>query len=224
MKTYYKCNDELASAWVAGKCSDFNGAYTDKRRMIAFNYCGVHSNFTGTIQSYGSHFTIAKEWKAPDTGRTWYLVTERTYSPTTRRHVQVVSRAVPSDQRVYLPQVDNLTDLATPELKRLVPDLKVDLTSPEATESQLGLLVLHHATLRLDYQVTKYLRATRPFSPEYLDTWFNNSEASVARFKLTLPARFHSLRDQCAAHYHHRAARNAELDATLPARRRLIAA
>lgn len=213
MKSYYKSYEDLANDWVAGTCS--SDSYTDKRRMLTFGH---------RIYSYGHHFCIARKWVAPDTGRDWYLLTERTYSQTTRRHVQVVSRAIPSFQRVLLPQVDSLTDLACPEIKRLVPDFRIDLTSPDAKEEQLGLLVLHHATLQLDDHVNTYLRSTRPFSPEYLDGWFDRAEALVARFGLTLPDRFGERRDQCEAHYHHRVARNAVLDATLPARRRLLAA
>ena len=225
MKTYYKDNDELAADWVSGKIHPAKGAHTDKHRIIACGRYNVSPHpIAGSIYSYGQHFCIARKWVAPDTSREWYLVTERTYSPTTRRHVRVVSRAIPSEQRVFLPQVDDLTDLTSNDIKRLVPELKVDLTSPEATESQLGLLVLHHATLRLDYHVNKYLRSTRPFSLEYLEGWFAHAEASIARFGLSLPVRFQARRDQCAAHYHHRAARNRVLDATLPARRRLLAA
>jgi len=214
MKSYFKSYDELATAWVAGTCS--SDSYTDKLRMLAFG---------PRIYSYGDHFCIARKWQAPDTGRVWYLVTERRYSPTTLRHVCAVSRAIPSEQRVYLPQVDNLTDLAWPELKLLVPDFRIDLTSPDAKEEQLGLLSLHLATQRLDYHINKYLRSTRPGNPEYyLNGWFDQSAASVARFGLTLPSRFSERRDQCAAHYRHRSERNAMLDATLPSRRRLLAA
>ena len=100
MKTYFRNYDELANSWV--KDDTRIARRTAKNRMFTQG---------DTIYSYGTHFAIGVKWTAPDTGNRWYLLTERTYSPTTRKQVKAVRCAVPSDQAVYLPQVDRYYDL-----------------------------------------------------------------------------------------------------------------
>jgi hypothetical protein len=224
MKTYYKSYDEIAQHWVDGTIKD--RAHTDRDRMFAFGQLVPGTPIVGSIYSYGYHFCISRKWVAPDTGKLWYLVTLRSYSPTTRNHISKVVNAIPKDQLVYLPQVDDMTSFTPSDaVARLMPDYLIDLTSPNATEADLGTLVLHHQIQELEASVATYLRSRRPTNPEYsINYWYRNAQQSLARFGLSLPARFDTLRDQCLAHSHARTVRNAELEATYHQRRRLLAA
>lgn len=224
MKTYYKDYPSLAQAWVNGQIGP--SAYTAKNRMIAYGPSDFapQDPVKGSIYSYGSHFCIARKWQAPDTGRIWYLVTLRSFSPTTRRQIKAVRRAIPAEQLVYLPQVDDLTTLGIEGAERLVPEYRLDLRAPSSCEALLGSFVYHHEVSTLDEHVASYLRSRVPFSIEYLNGWIDRAQQSISRFGLTLPSRFDTAKDQCAAHYYHRQARNAVLATTLPARRRLLAA
>ena len=199
MKSYFRTYDELAASWVAGNCS--YDAHTAKRRM----FCEGNR-----IYSYGGHFKIAHKWQAPDTGREWFLLTERTYSPTTRTHIKAVCSAIPDCQRVYLPSVDDLgRDMAPASYKRLNPNFTINLARSDAKESDLGVLVLHHELSRLDESAGTYLRKLKPYEPECLFMQFESARDSVARFGLELPARVDCLREQCISHYHRRASKNA---------------
>lgn len=62
-----------------------------------------------TIYSYGSHFPMARIFDAPN-GKQIVLFTNRTYSPTTARHIRAVQRALNRSHRrvVYCEFVDTL--------------------------------------------------------------------------------------------------------------------
>ena len=222
MKTYYKNNDELARDWVSGTITEH--AYTDKKRMIAYGPSCDRHPVAGSIYSYGQHFCIARKWKAPDTGKLWYLVTLRSFSPTTRRHIEAVRGAIPSDGLVYLPQVDDLTVQGISEINRLVKDYGANLLLDSVSEADLGALVFYHEIKWLDEYVASYLRSRVPYPFEFVLERCHKAAVSIQRFGLTLPARFEAAKDQCHAHSHARAARNAVLASTLPARRRLLSA
>lgn len=200
MKSYYQNYDQLAAAWVAGKCAP--DAHTAKRRM----FC--ESN---RIYSYGGHFKIAEKWTAPNTKREWFLLTERTFSSTTRTHVKSVTCAIPVEQRVYLPSVDNLgRDMTPPEYKRMNPNYSINLASSQATESDLGILNLHNEIDKLDEYASTFLRKLKPWTMDYVNEAFESAAQSVARFGLELPPRFKTLHEQCATHFNRRRARMVE--------------
>jgi hypothetical protein len=203
MKSYFQNYDLLTSAWVAGNCASYSK--THGNRMFTEG---------NRIYSYGGHFKIAEKWTAPDTGREWFLLTERTYSPTTRTHIGAVTSAIPSCQRVYLPQVDNLSrDQSPEEYRRMNPKFSLDLVGPNAVEANLGILNLFNETKKLDEYAASFLRKHKPYDMEYVRGRFDQARASVARFGMELPPRFDALLDQCYAHYYRRAKRNAEAEA-----------
>lgn len=191
MKSYFKNYDELAVAWVNGDCTP--DAHTAKNRMY------VEGN---VILSYGRHFVIARKFRAPDTGRLWYLLTDRDYSPTTQTHIKSVRSAIPSGQRVHLPQVDDLMHINS--------------------EADLAREVLQYECDKLVDYAKSYLRMTRPWAEPA--ERFHSTLAYLQRFDLRLPATVLDLIPKLEEHKQRRDERNAYLDSTLEARRRLVTA
>lgn len=91
-KTVYQNNSSLAYDWAYGHLS--RGA--DWFR--ANNLMATHNR----IYSYGRHFCIAE--KRSDG---LFLITERTYSPSTGRHKRIVTTAVQARNIVFVPSLNN---------------------------------------------------------------------------------------------------------------------
>lgn len=79
--------------------------WANKNQSEATN--GSNFYFEGdTIYSYGSHFPIAKHVINENRDRA-VLFTERTYSNTTARHIQIVRQACSHLDVIYCPDIDN---------------------------------------------------------------------------------------------------------------------
>jgi hypothetical protein len=197
MKHYYTNYDDLAEAWVKGEVD--GEIYTAKRRMYATE---------DAIYSYGSHFCIARRWRSVGRKNAHFLLTERRYSNTTETHKSAVYSNLPDSRTIMLPQVDNLHAYG------LV----------NGTDEDLGKAVYETECNRLDNFLTGYNRMLRPYDEEYLLERVRNSSDLLNRFGLTLPDRLTDKAQSAQNHCHSRKSRNAVLDATANARRRLLAA
>jgi len=197
-KSYYTNYDDLAQAWVSGHVGP-KGLHTAKNRMFAD---------LNEIYSYGTHFCIARRWQSVGRKNEWFLLTERRFSPTTETHKYEVFRNLPPDRTILLPQVDNLHAYG------LV----------NGTDEDLAKVVLETESERFDNLQTRYLRMLRPYNREYLEGRFIALRDSLARFNLTVPERLVKKHWEAVNHCHTRNVRNAVLDATANARRRLLAA
>lgn len=198
MKHYYTNYDDLCKAWVEGEV-DGHGIYTAKRRMFA-DY--------NAIYSYGPHFCIARRWKAVGRTKSWFLLTERRFSPTTETHKREVFSNLSDRNTIMLPQVDNLHEYG------LV----------NGTDEDLAAVLLKTESDRLDNYLSKYMKMLRPHDPTYLRGRLEDTRESLARLGLELPESLRLKYDKAEQHCHTRAARNEVLDATAHARRRLLAA
>lgn len=136
MKTRYNNYDELASDWARGSFDHDKGMSTYGDRMK------VYPHEPDNIYSYGSHFCIARKFKAADTGRDFVLFTEREYSPTTSTHKQAVksSGIFTSSQVVFLPTLDRPSYYSGNQA-----DLKIPVT-----EQDLADQVLANAVAKLE--------------------------------------------------------------------------
>ena len=179
MKSYFTTYDALAVAWATNSCAAYS--HTAKKRMFT-----EHER----IYSYGGHFCIARKFED------YFLVTERTYSNTTSKHVAAVCGAIPRHRLITMPQVDKL-----PENFSLT-DLKNTVMANECA--------------KLDEQVTKYLRSVRPYHDGLC--LFDRAADHLAKLKLHLPSEYDHKRYLVTEHYERRAERNMVLDA----KRRLI--
>jgi gamma-glutamylcyclotransferase (GGCT)/AIG2-like uncharacterized protein YtfP len=197
MKHYYTNYEDLVQAWVEGEVD--GEIYTAKRRMFAA---------LDAIYSYGHHFCIARRWQSVGRKNEWFLLTERRFSPTTETHKYEVYRQLPKDRTILLPQVDNLHAYG------LI----------NGTDEDLATVLLETECDRLDKGLDKYLKMLRPYSPEYLEGRVDEAQKSLARLGQSLPDRLLRRIEDAKNHCHTRTARNAVLDATLNARRRLLAA
>lgn len=88
MKKVFSSNDMVAHVWASRSQDE---GRTGKGKFY-FRYA--------TIYSYGSHFPIAK-FDETSKGETAVLFTIASYSTSTRRHMRIVSRAIPSEYPVF---------------------------------------------------------------------------------------------------------------------------
>ena len=197
MKHYYTNYDELCQAWARGEVD--GEVYTAKRRMYGT---------MDAIYSYGSHFCIARRWRAVGRTKSWFLLTERRFSNTTETHKRAVYSNLSSRNTIMLPQVDNLHEYG------LI----------NGTDEDLAAVLLKTECDRLDNYLSKYVKMLRPHDPTYLRGRLEETRESLARLGLELPESLRLKYVQAHDHCHRRAERNQVLDATAHARRRLLAA
>lgn len=176
MKSYFTNYDDLAVAWATGDCKPYS--YTAKKRMFT-----EHDR----IYSYGAHFCIARKFLD------FVLITERTYSPTTRTHIEAVSSAVRDSRLIPLPSVDVIpSDYSLTDLKNTV---------------------MENECAKLDEAIKKYLRTVRPWSR---DLWtFEAAEKTLAKLGMQLPSEYDHKRYLIGEHYDRRSERNIVLRAKL---------
>lgn len=198
MKLYYSNYESFSNAWTKGGLGEAE-IYTAKRRMFGTK---------DAVYSYGPHFCIARRWRAVGRDKSWFLLTERRFSNTTETHKSAVFSTLPECDTIMLPQVDNL------HVYGLV----------NGTDEDLAAVLLKTECDRLDNYLSKYVKMLRPFSPEYLEDRVNLATQSLARLGLKLPEHLRLKHADAQNHFHTRAARNAVLDFTAQARRRLLAA
>lgn len=136
MKTQYNNYDELAYDWAKGSFDHDKGMSTYGDRMK------VYPHEPDNIYSYGSHFCIARKFKAADTGREFVLFTERDYSPTTTKHKSAVRSAVSWNHVVFLPTLDPPS--------YYYGAIRVGLTEIPVTEQDLADQVLSNAAAKLE--------------------------------------------------------------------------
>ena len=206
-KTYHTNYDSLSVAWVNGDITA--EAHTAKNRM----FCSENA-----IYSYGSHFCVARRWIAEDTGKEWFLLTERRFSNTTSLHQQSVFWAIPEAKKVMLPQVD---DIAIYGLKGPTMGSYIPADKAKSTEADLGQLVLSTENDRACHYVQRVTRMLRPYPEESVQRRFDVAEESIKRFGLAVPEAWKEKRESTIIYCHRRAERNAILDFTAEAKRRL---
>lgn len=198
MKLYYSNYESFSNAWTKGGLEEAE-IYTAKRRMFGTE---------NAVYSYGPHFCIARRWRAVGRTKSWFLLTERRFSNTTETHKSAVYSTLPDYDTIMLPQVDNL------HVYGLV----------NGTDEDLAAVLLKTECDRLEKGLSNYMRMLRPFSPDYLQGRVNLATQSLARLGLKLPEHLRLKHADAQNHFHTRAARNAVLDFTAQARRRLLAA
>ena len=198
MKLYYSNYESFSNAWTKGGLEEAE-IYTAKRRMFGTE---------DAIYSYGPHFCIARRWRAVGRTKSWFLLTERRFSNTTETHKSAVYSTLPDCFTIMLPQVDNL------HVYGLV----------NGTDEDLAAVLLKTECDRLDNYFSKYMKMLRPHGPEYLRYRLEETRESLARLGIELPESLRLKYVEAHDHFHTRAARNAVLDFTAQARRRLLAA
>ena len=205
---YHSNYDSLCLAWVRGEVTV--EAHTIKNRM----FCTENELF-----SYGSHFCVARRWVASDTGREWFLLTERRFSPTTTTHQQSAFNIIPTKKLILLPQVDDIGVYGLEESGW------EDCNHPEllhkTDEVSLGQVVLRAETDRLFHYLNSTNKKLRP-NGSYMKGRFDNAKESIARFGIEVPQTWVNKEEEVQKHCELRTNRNIVLDSIKVAKNRLL--